>query len=164
MFRKLTARGESWEEREKGGGGREAAGISFHGNHHLAHSNKLPALLKQREKGGVDVAVAFKLKMKLQRPRKLNNEQYAIWLISEDLLCAAPSLTPPTFSPATLPHTLYNSTLLPRFHKALYCPLENPRASKCSHAPPGRSVPEQRSMSVRTPPLPPSLPFSFSFR
>lgn len=36
-------------EREKEGEGREVTGISFYGNHILAHGNKLPALLKHRE-------------------------------------------------------------------------------------------------------------------
>lgn len=33
-------------------GGGQATGICFQGNHHLAHGNKLPGLLKQGEMGG----------------------------------------------------------------------------------------------------------------
>lgn len=66
MCSKLTAHGEKL--RGKRGGGawrgvwreeeeeeRRVTGISFYSNHHLAHGNKLPALLKQREVGGVVV-------------------------------------------------------------------------------------------------------------
>lgn len=50
----LTARGgklRGARTRDKGEEeGRQATGISFYGNQHLAHGNKLPALLEQREK------------------------------------------------------------------------------------------------------------------
>lgn len=64
MCSKLTAHGEKLRgERERSGGGgggggwggrgeKQATGISFYGNHHLAHSNKLPSLLKQRKRVG----------------------------------------------------------------------------------------------------------------
>ena len=62
MCSKLTAhgeklRGEREGRKEEEEEWRRATGISFYGNHHLAHGNKLPALLKQREMGGVVVVV-----------------------------------------------------------------------------------------------------------
>lgn len=63
MCSKLTAYGEKVErrvkerEREEAVGERQAIGISFYGNHHFAHGNKLPAMLKHREMGGVVVVV-----------------------------------------------------------------------------------------------------------
>ena len=54
---------EREREREREGGRKEgeeaerqATGISFYSNHHFAHGNKLPALLKHREMGGAVVA------------------------------------------------------------------------------------------------------------
>lgn len=61
MCSKLTAHGEKFREREreKEEGGRkegeeaerQATGISFYSNHHFAHGNKLPALLKHKRDG-----------------------------------------------------------------------------------------------------------------
>lgn len=53
---RLTAHGEKLSGEREGDKGEEegrwATGISFYGNQHLAHGNKLPALLKQRERNG----------------------------------------------------------------------------------------------------------------
>lgn len=74
---------KSWEEKERGGGeeeeeGRQSTGISFPGNHHLAHGNKLPALLKQREMGVVAVAVALKLKGEGAAPYRHLNSHFTL--------------------------------------------------------------------------------------
>lgn len=55
MFTECRAQGgKSCKKRLKETkGGRQATGICFQGNHHLAHGNKLPALPKQAEMGGV---------------------------------------------------------------------------------------------------------------
>lgn len=44
-----------WEEEEEEE--RQATSISFYGNLHFAHDNKVPALLKHRKMGGVVVLV-----------------------------------------------------------------------------------------------------------
>lgn len=58
---------------EKMGGG-QATGISFQGNHHLAHGNKLPALLKQGEMGEQDGVVEAGALM-LTAEKERNTEQ-----------------------------------------------------------------------------------------
>lgn len=123
-------------------------------------TNFLLCWSREREMGGVEVAVALMLKKIKRLKKNVTQMDYCTFDLTVEISDSRHSFPPlflPLF-PLTLPLSWHSAS--PRSHAALYCPLQTHSACERSRIPPAHRKPKMRSLSLLISPslCPPVVP------